>query len=139
MLEVLVFSKRIMDRTRNGNNPVTPEKKHSTDEHRYVSVRKSRKKMPEINMSNLKNLMWDKVGIIRSKESLTEAVNILSAWQKGLPLTERVSYELSNMILTGHLITEAALVREESRGAHFRTDFPDTSTAWQHHLIFTKQ
>jgi L-aspartate oxidase len=139
MLEVLVFSKRIMDRTKNGNNPVKPEKQNTTDEHRYVSVRKSRKKMPEINMSNLKNLMWDKVGIIRSKESLTEAVNILSAWQKGLPLTERVSYELSNMILTGHLITEAALVREESRGAHFRTDFPDTSTAWQHHLIFTKQ
>ena len=138
MLEVLVFSKRIMDRTKNGMNPVTLEKKNTTDEHRFLSVRKSRKKMPEINMSNLKNLMWDKVGIIRSKESLTEAVNILSAWQKGLPLTERVSYELSNMILTGHLITEAALVREESRGAHFRTDFPDTLPAWQHHLIFTK-
>jgi len=139
MLEVLVFSKRIMDRTRNGNNPAAREKKTINDEHRLLSVRKSRKKMPEINMSNLKNLMWENVGIIRSKESLTEAVNILSAWQKGLPLTERVSYELSNMILTGHLITEAALVREESRGAHFRTDFPETSTAWQHHLIFTKQ
>ena len=138
MLEVLVFSKRIMDKTKNGMNPVTLEKKNTNDEHRFLSVRKSRKKMPEINMSNLKNLMWDKVGIIRSKESLTEAVNILSAWQKGLPLTERVSYELSNMILTGHLITEAALVREESRGAHFRTDFPDTLPAWQHHLIFTK-
>ena len=95
--------------------------------------------MPEINMANLKNLMWDKVGIIRNKESLMEAVNILSAWQKGLPLTERVSYELSNMILTGHLITEAALIREESRGAHFRTDFPDTFPAWQHHLIFTQK
>ena len=95
--------------------------------------------MPEINVSNLKSLMWDKVGIIRNKEGLTQAANILAAWQRGLPLTERVSYELSNMILTGHLITEAALIREESRGAQFRTDFPHTSPAWQHHIILTNR
>ncbi len=139
MLEVLVFSKRILDRTRDGNNLVAPDTRKTSDEHHVLSDRKSRKKMPEINMSNLKNLMWDKVGIIRNKESLTEAANVLAIWQKGLPLTERVSYELSNMILTGHLITEAALIREESRGAHFRTDFPDTSPDWQHHLIFTRR
>ena len=95
--------------------------------------------MPEINVSNLKNMMWDKVGIIRNKEGLTETANILAVWQKGLPLTERVSYELSNMIITGHLMTEAALIREESRGAQFRTDFPETSPAWQHHVIFTNK
>jgi L-aspartate oxidase len=95
--------------------------------------------MPEISVSALKTLMWDKVGIIRNKEGLTEAANILAAWQRGLPLNERVSYELSNMITTGQLMTEAALIREESRGAQFRTDFPETSEAWQHHIIFTKK
>ena len=80
--------------------------------------------MPEISVSTLKNLMWDKVGIIRNQEGLTAAADILAAWQRGLPLTERVSYELSNMILTGSLMAEAALIREESRGAQFRTDFP---------------
>jgi L-aspartate oxidase len=139
MLEVLVFSKRILDRTRDGNNLMASDKKKTSDEYHVISDRKSRKKMPEISMSNLKNMMWDKVGIIRNKESLTEAANVLAIWQKGLPLTERVSYELSNMILTGHLITEAALIREESRGAQFRTDYPDTSPAWQHHIIFTKK
>jgi L-aspartate oxidase len=139
MLEVLVFSKRILDRTREGNNLKAAGKKKMPDRHHILSDRKSRKKMPEITMANLKNLMWEKVGIIRSKESLTEAANILATWQRGLPLKERVSYELSNMVLTGHLITEAALIREESRGAHFRTDFPDSSPAWQHHIIFTKK
>ena len=139
MLEVLVFSKRILDRTREGNNLKAAGKKKTPDRHHILSDRKSRKKMPEITMANLKNLMWEKVGIIRSKESLTEAANILATWQRGLPLKERVSYELSNMVLTGHLITEAALIREESRGAHFRTDFPDSSPAWQHHIIFTKK
>jgi L-aspartate oxidase len=139
MLEVLVFSKRILERTKDGNDVATPEKQRTADEYHLLSEHKSRKKMPEINVSNLKNLMWDKVGIIRNKEGLTQAATILAAWQRGLPLTERVSYELSNMILTGHLMTEAALIREESRGAQFRTDFPDTSPAWQHHIILTNK
>jgi L-aspartate oxidase len=139
MLEVLVFSKRIMERTQDGGNPWAPEMKSTSDEYHLLPKRKSRKKMPEINVSNLKNLMWDKVGIIRNKEGLTAAASILAAWQRGLPLTERVSYELSNMILTGNLMSEAALIREESRGAQFRTDFPETSPAWQHHIIFTNR
>ena len=43
------------------------------------------------------------------------------------------------MILTGSLMAEAALIRQESRGAQFRTDFPETSDAWKHHIIFTKK
>jgi L-aspartate oxidase len=139
MLEVLVFSKRIMERTKDGRSPKAAEKKKNADEYHLLPARKSRKKMPEISVSNLKNLMWDKVGIIRNQEGLTAAANILAAWQRGLPLTERVSYELSNMILTGNLMAEAALIREESRGAQFRTDFPETSDDWQHHIIFTNK
>jgi len=139
MLEVLVFSKRIMERTRDGSNPKAAEKKKNADEYHSLPERKSRKKMPEISVSNLKNLMWDKVGIIRNQEGLTAAANTLAAWQRGLPLTERVSWELSNMILTGNLMAEAALIRQESRGAQFRTDFPETSDAWKHHIVFYKQ
>ena len=50
-----------------------------------------------------------------------------------------VGYELANLVLTGRLVTEAALLREESRGAHFRSDFPQSSPQWQRHIIFTKK
>ena len=84
-------------------------------------------------------LHWDKVGIIRDKEGLTQAADILAAWQKSLPQpVDRPSYELSNLILTGRLVAEAALIREESRGAHFRSDFPQSPSQWQHHTVFTK-
>ena len=36
------------------------------------------------------------------------------------------------------LMTEAALIREESRGAHFRSDFPQTSAEWQRHITWKK-
>ena len=137
MLEVLVFSKRILGRTKSGNNSATPTQ--TSDEHHTLSMRKTLKKVPANGSNHLKSLMWDKVGIIRNEESLTEAADVLAAWQKRLPqFTERTSYELSNMILTGRLMTEAALIRKESRGAHFRTDFPQNSPTWQHHIIFTK-
>jgi len=80
------------------------------------------------------------VGVIRSKEGLTEAADTLWAWQKVLPRpTDRPSYELCNLVLTGRLVTEAALLREESRGAHSRSDFPQTSAEWQKHIVFTNK
>jgi L-aspartate oxidase len=81
--------------------------------------------------------MWDKVGIIRSGKSLKEAAGILATWESFLSHpSDRPSYELNNLVLCARLMTEAALLREESRGAHFRTDFPRTSPEWQRHIIF---
>jgi L-aspartate oxidase len=81
--------------------------------------------------------MWDKVGIIRSGDGLTRAANILAIWERFLPQpADRVSHELSSLVLCGRLMAEAALLREESRGAHFRTDFPETSSEWQKHIVF---
>jgi len=83
--------------------------------------------------------MWDKVGIIRSGKSLKEAARILATWEGLLPQPgDRPAYELSNLVLCARLVTEAALLREESRGAHFRTDFPRTSPEWQRHIVFKK-
>ncbi|MFC2058125.1 L-aspartate oxidase, partial [Chloroflexota bacterium] len=86
------------------------------------------------------SLMWEKVGIVRSGEGLKEAANVLAGWGKSLkPPTDRPSYELANTVLVGRLIAEAALLREESRGAHFRSDFSQPSPSWQRHIIFRKK
>jgi L-aspartate oxidase len=137
MLEVLVFSKRILEKSRN-NNAGTIVKKPAADEFHTLPRRKTPANVPELTTSNLQSLMWDKVGIIRNRHTLTEAAQTLAAWQRALPpTTERASQELSNMVITGRLISEAALIREESRGAHFRSDFPQKKTEWQHHVVFT--
>ena len=137
MLEVLVFSKRILEKS-HSNNTGTSVKKPNADEFHNLPRRKLPDNVPELNAANLRSLMWDKVGIIREKRTLTEAAQILSAWQKMLPSSmERASQELRNMVTAGRLISEAALIREESRGAHFRSDFPQKRTEWQHHIVFT--
>jgi succinate dehydrogenase/fumarate reductase flavoprotein subunit len=46
------------------------------------------------------------------------------------PPLERGPLELDAMLQTAHLMAHAALLREESRGAHYRTDFPETDPAW---------
>ena len=96
-------------------------------------------KSPPLNLPNLQSIMWDKVGIVRSGRSLKEAAGILATWESSLPQPgDRPSYELSNLVLCARLVTEAALLREESRGAHFRTDFPQASPEWQRHIVFRK-
>jgi L-aspartate oxidase len=136
LLEVVVFSKRIIERTR--EMPETVQKSVVTKADCYqLEKRKKLKTIPQLNLSNLQSLLWDKVGIVRSGDDLAEAVAILSTWQASLPQpTDRPSYELNDAALNARLIAEAALLRRESRGAHFRTDFPKPSPDWQRHIIF---
>jgi L-aspartate oxidase len=93
--------------------------------------------MPVLNLINLQALLWDKVGIVRNLEGLYHAAVTLASWQNALPTpTDRLSYELNTMVINARLMTEAALMREESRGAHYRSDFPHASDSWKKHIIF---
>ncbi len=139
MLEVVVFSKRIMARTTERAKQGVPKSTRSPETHYRLGQRQAPKSVPAPSLATLQQLHCDKAGAIRNQESLMQAADTLAAWQKVLPPpTDRSSYELYNLVLTGRLITEAALLREESRGAHFRSDFPQGSPQWQHHVIFTK-
>lgn len=136
MLEVIVFSKRIIEKAIAGHT--TPGTTRPGDIHHLLSNRQVSEPVPLPSLSALQKLHWDKVGVMRDSEVLTHAADTLAAWQKSAPApTDRPSYELSNLILTGRLVSEAALLREESRGAHFRSDFPQRSSEWQRHIVFT--
>jgi L-aspartate oxidase len=137
MLEVLVFSKRIMEKTRKEAKTKAATISKDIEVHHLLSERQPPKVMPKPSFAALQQLHWDEVGIIRNKKGLTKAADILAAWQRSLPQpTDRPSYELNNLALTGRLVTEAALLREESRGAHFRSDFPQSLPQWQRHIVF---
>ena len=140
MLEVVVFSKRIMERTAKGTKRATPEVTTVAEVPHRLSQRQAPKAVPAASFVALQKLLWDKVGVIRDRDGLTKAADILATWQKALPPpTDRPSHELRNLVLTGRLMTEAALLREESRGAHFRSDFPQRSPEWRRRIVFTTE
>ena len=146
LLESVVFGKRVAERTTapchkesgvESQESRSQDSRLKTQDSRLKTRDSGLKNVPPLNLPSLQSLMWDKVGIIRSGESLANAAGILATWQRSLsqPI-DRQSYELNNLVLCARLVTEAALLREESRGAHFRSDFPQTSSAWQRHITF---
>jgi len=76
-------------------------------------------------LCEIRSLMWEKVGVIRRGKDLAEAAKHLEAIS--LPAPDRSSreyYETLDMLEVARAITRSALARQESRGAHYRTDFP---------------
>ncbi len=139
LLEAIVFSKRIVERTKGKSKDKTVPAARSKDVYSSLGQRPVPKGIPAPGLAALQQLLWDKAGIIRDKDGLNQAAGILAAWQNSLPSpTDQPSYELSNLVLTGRLLTEAAFIREESRGAHFRSDFPQTLPKWQCHIVWRK-
>ena len=89
------------------------------------------------SLADLQKLMWAQVGMVREGRSLAEAIQRLIGWQGSWqsPSPSREAWETANAVLVGRLIAEAALAREESRGAHYRTDFPEESDLWRRHIV----
>ncbi len=139
LLESIVFGKRVVQRSEMTDAHCNCEEQSDEAISYCLPDREVLPRVPPLNLPNLQSLMWDKVGIIRSGKSLKEAVSILATWESSLSQpTDRPSYELNNLVLCARLVTEAALLRQESRGAHFRTDFPQTSPEWQRHIVLRK-
>lgn len=89
--------------------------------------------------SKLTSLMWDKVGIFRTGKEIQEAiVEVERIREKELPqlciMDSKTRYnrewieclEIENLVTVAEMVAKAALMREESRGAHYRRDFPKT-------------
>lgn len=136
LLEAVVFSRRILEKAaieRFGKKP-----RASAGERRYaLPARPEARAGSTPTLSALQQLSWENLNITRSGAGLTQAALTLAAWQKSLYApSDRPSYELKSLVLVGRLVAEAALVREESRGTHFRTDFPETSPEWHRHIVF---
>lgn len=84
-------------------------------------------------MQTLRNIMTTHVGVQRSSRGLKKALAELKALEKS-NANDRV---LSNMLLAARLITAAALLRRESRGGHYRVDYPQTNPALAQRTFIT--
>ncbi|QDU53262.1 L-aspartate oxidase [Gimesia panareensis] len=95
----------------------------------------------DLNSKDLRNslasLMWRDVGITRSADSLKNAQDKVDFWSRYVVDREfrtLTGWELQNMLLVSHLMITSAIERRESRGVHYRSDFPETDPAFQKHI-----
>ena len=92
--------------------------------------------------NSLKSLMWRFVGVRRTAETLSEAFKSIDSWRRYvLPaqFTSLQGWELQNMLTVARIMVDAALKRQESRGVHLRTDFPNLDDDnWNRHLRVSK-
>ena len=99
--------------------------------------------------NNIKNLMWEKVAIVREEKTLNEALKQLQEMQNDLSeldVSDVKQYnedlvtalEVINMVEICILTVKSAILRRESRGAHFRSDFPESNDAWKKSIVLNK-
>ncbi len=81
----------------------------------------------------VKRVMWEKVGILREVKSLKRALREFEQIERS-----NLSTASHNFVTLAILVTKAALWREESRGGHFRSDFPEQREDWRVHSIQKK-
>jgi len=93
--------------------------------------------------NSLKSLMWRSAGVRRTSQELTEALRSIEDWQKYVLVRQfchPAGWEFQNMLTVARIVVSAALDREESRGVHLRTDFPQKDDEhWKRRLTFRRE
>lgn len=87
--------------------------------------------------NSLRSLMVRKMGIVRDAIRLKEAQSDVEFWCRYVLIREfddRRGWELQNLLTVARLMIDGALRRTESRGTHFRSDFPKPDDAWIKHV-----
>jgi L-aspartate oxidase len=118
-------------------------------EHKVPKSEKTELDVADVKRS-LRSIMWRNVGIERTGERLTETREIIAFWSRyvmdktfdaatqGIPAATG-GWELQNMLTACSLIASAAYTRTESRGAHYRLDYPARDDAhWRQHLLWRR-
>lgn len=130
LLEGLVFSRRIADAVVADGHVAAPARPQSP----------AGPLIPHGMRRKLQRVMDRDAGVLRSEDSLTSAVDWIdalladtSALSAARPCTE--DWETTNLVLISYVLVSHALLREETRGSHWREDFPETSDAWQVRLV----
>jgi L-aspartate oxidase len=134
LLETVVFARRVVHRTLASPATSAPATAEAAD----LSL-PTPAEVPPPGREALQSLMWDHVGMERDGQGLARTKAVLAAWQEVLPQAkDRPSCELANLLTCARLVTEGGLLRKESRGAHYRSDFPEPREEWRRHTVFRR-
>lgn len=137
LLEGLVFSKRITETVTESLSHDEQEWGH--DFHITCDVDRTHVKVDfKKERQWLQKLMTGYVGVVRSEEGLAYAIAQLDAKSQLLKaeFTNPEGFELQNMLTLAGLVARSALERKETRGVHYREDYPEPSDAWLRHIEY---
>ncbi|MEO8041966.1 MAG: L-aspartate oxidase [Acidobacteriota bacterium] len=129
LLEGLVFGARAGEAaaTDSGNWPVVGVQPKTESE---SAIRNPQSAMSTAVRKRVKRVMWERVGILRDAAALKRAIAEFDQISKA-----NLSTSSRNFVTLASLVAKAALWREESRGGHFRTDFPEQREEFRVHSI----
>jgi fumarate reductase (CoM/CoB) subunit A len=116
------------------------------EEDRISGLHKEGDYYPHQLKKELQAIMWDKVAIIRNENGLNSAraqIIELKSRMNSLTVPEGKGFnrylldalELGNMLLVAELVTRSANMRKESRGSHYREDYPETQKEWNKSIV----
>jgi len=132
--EAVVFGRRIIERIRKlsplGRDVISVSSNEGRVDSSTQAIVERRLKLQKV--------MVRYAGLRRNEETLSKGIEELKRQLPifGSVLTKREEYEFANMLTCCLLVTESALAREESRGAHYREDYPQRSDdQWRKHLL----
>jgi L-aspartate oxidase len=124
LLEGVVFGARAGNAMKTLATGATLASAHSSA-HKAKTQEQAPDKQLQRVVQDVRSLMWQEVGIVRMGSNLKQAIRKLQEFQAALPAAHsRQQWEAHNIVQTGLLIARSALAREESRGAHYRLDYP---------------
>ncbi|MHC4562383.1 MAG: L-aspartate oxidase [Planctomycetota bacterium] len=86
--------------------------------------------------NSLRSVMWRNVGIVRHGQRLAETLEIVGFWGRYVldkEFYDPAGWQMQNMLTAAFLISSCAKQRTETRGVHYREDFPETDPAWARH------
>lgn len=119
------------------------------EENKIKNLIKNGEYDPKQLKNEIKKVMWEYVSIIRDEKGLKTGLRKIEEIENkinNLKIPNQKEYneklinglEIINMVELGKLIIESALIRKESRGAHYREDYPEKNKEWEKSIVLTK-
>ncbi|MDD2585691.1 MAG: L-aspartate oxidase [Syntrophomonadaceae bacterium] len=141
LLEGIVFGNRIIDKVEEilSRQRIREEEIFDEFDNSQVYSPEKQKIDPFTAKTRLQNIMWENVGIIRNETELKKANQEVEYLYRNLACGDDILsyFEIVNMLTVAHVIIQATLWRQESRGGHFRSDYPTRDDInWIKHKSF---